>query len=1777
MTEIQERYFAALTESRTKDADALDRPNLRGVKKSIVDKYSDQAHFVYELIQNADDAGATEATFDVYSDKLTFTHNGSRRFEVTNPETEGEDYDNHALGDVNAITGIGLSSKPDSNKKGNAIGKFGMGFKSIFQYTTTPEIYDPNIAFRIERQIVPKRIDHDYPGRKPNETLFVFPFNNAEAKRPERDSLEKLNSLLFPTLFLNNLKVITFNYRATIGEYRKDVVETREFGEDDECTRCERIKYSKVVQSAVTTEYMLLFSRTDADNHRYSIGFRQDADGKLIAADYKAFCFFPTKHQTKLKFLIHAPFLLTDSRETIKEFEDHNRDMVDKLSDLVYDSLIYMRDMRTPGGLRLIDDGVLDIIPIGNCGDSDFFEPFWEKIAQCFENERILPTVNGYVKKEIAYWPATKQVPIVFPDEKLQLLYAKDQIQWVFRSKWNDADLDDEESGFIRGCISSSPSEVAMLDRITPEFIEAQSLMWLSGLYKWLDESEDRRKKARRLPIFLNRQKKAVAAFDQRDQHILFLPAQGADNYETINEELFKDEHAKELIDRYKIMAPSREDRIRYIIDEKLSNCEDDEAGAQFKEVIEYYSSLPQDDKERLAGKMAGKVRLKVVDLKTGEKSYRSSQPLYLDIEFIHEFFVGMDNVYVVDTKYYRDLIAQRFLADFEGLLPRLGVASMPIIMAHEMEHMEWYRFRERFNKLGISFSHPADRYYHEQKFKEQYIHGASTFLKRMLKENDLGTKKKLSLMLWTVLRYHASQFNDAKVTDYSYSILGHYVCSFVGGAHCNFLSGVHEYSYRGMWHEGFDSSQLLDLRSAEWIAIDDSAFVAPEGLPINRIPVEYEHGDENDRILRMLKVGPKEVPVEIKAEIESINRAHAEAEARERLSEEQKRTMDIGEAARRLGLTMEDLEEKARQKRERKIAEERVAATSASYDGGQGDLAHDNVEPNSNVGVFGGNSHSAHGVEHVGSKVNSLMSRIEKGVQEYKENFKQHTPPPPLPDPDDETDDDELTPKAVNFSERIKKREQKQAVEIAELERGDELQQQAQSQERYTFGWFKGLLELEMLGKEKNAENQRELSICFTKIEREPGTERTYILKRPNRNIPAWVEDLSGIPLHMVFGGSPVQAIIEVMSVQSFNLRVKLKDCAGLEQVNLSKLIEAKIQAQRPTFLLNELKRRFDALPFEDAKNLKTDLTENIEFIFGPPGTGKTTFLASDRIIPLMQREKDCRVLVLAPTNKAADVLASRIISEVGDTSYRNWLIRFGNTADEMLERTGVCPGKDIDLKKYPRHTVITTIARFPYDMCITGNSEPIPLVNQKWDYIVIDEASMIPLVNIIYPLYKKADAKFIIAGDPLQIEPIISYELWKNENIYTMIGLKDFESPKTEPHDYKVTRLTTQYRSVPAIGKIFSAYSYKGVLGHCRGEDESRKLAADGLPEIKTLTKIMFPVSPYESIYRLKRLGLNGGSSYQIYSALFTFEFVCAIARKMKPQERKFRIGVISPYRAQADLVQKLVESERLPDCVEISAATVHGFQGDECEMIVALFNPPPGISDRSGSFINKKNIINVAISRARDYFVLLMPDDDTQNLGNMREIRKVEALMRRDADNFVQYASSEFEKAIFGNEKFIEENSFSTGHQTVNVYGVPEMRYEVRAEDTAVDVQIHKEAKKTKSLADERQQDQVRTSGDAAGVETGVGVGSRFAVFAMQQDEETVRKYLVAKARMEVADQNNDKPTLVIAQYELRRYEQRLNEMRRRFCEGHKVDVSFDDAVAALILNLNERRGV
>ena len=102
--------------------------------------YSDSNHFMYELLQNAKDERADKIVIEYYADKLVFYHNGD-------PFDEA---------DVRGVSSMLMGTKDRADAQ--TIGRFGMGFKSVFKYTYQPEIYSDDEAFKIIRYLLPVEI-----------------------------------------------------------------------------------------------------------------------------------------------------------------------------------------------------------------------------------------------------------------------------------------------------------------------------------------------------------------------------------------------------------------------------------------------------------------------------------------------------------------------------------------------------------------------------------------------------------------------------------------------------------------------------------------------------------------------------------------------------------------------------------------------------------------------------------------------------------------------------------------------------------------------------------------------------------------------------------------------------------------------------------------------------------------------------------------------------------------------------------------------------------------------------------------------------------------------------------------------------------------------------------------------------------------------------------------------------------------------------------------------------------------------------------------------------------------------------------------------------------------------------------------------------------------------------------------------------------------------------------------------------------------------------------
>jgi hypothetical protein len=189
MTNTVQNEFNKLIDKRKRWV-CVTQENGFDIEGILAGLYDDPSHFIFELLQNAEDESANTISFYLFNDRLEIHHNG-------------EDFD---FKDVDAITGIGKSTKKDELNK---IGKFGVGFKSVFAITENPEIYSGEYAFRVNNFVVPEKLNNSLKSR----TKIVLPFDHRIRGTKEvfnlvADRLKNIGEITL--LFLENIQEINW-------------------------------------------------------------------------------------------------------------------------------------------------------------------------------------------------------------------------------------------------------------------------------------------------------------------------------------------------------------------------------------------------------------------------------------------------------------------------------------------------------------------------------------------------------------------------------------------------------------------------------------------------------------------------------------------------------------------------------------------------------------------------------------------------------------------------------------------------------------------------------------------------------------------------------------------------------------------------------------------------------------------------------------------------------------------------------------------------------------------------------------------------------------------------------------------------------------------------------------------------------------------------------------------------------------------------------------------------------------------------------------------------------------------------------------------------------------------------------------------------------------------------------------------------------------------------------------------------------------------------------
>ncbi|MBT8162556.1 MULTISPECIES: sacsin N-terminal ATP-binding-like domain-containing protein [Arthrobacter] len=361
-----------------------------GIRRLLSELYPDNAHFIYELLQNAEDAKATIVEFELDGSCLEVRHDGSRAF---------------SLKDIDSITNIGDSTKKDDPTQ---IGKFGVGFKAVYSYTSRPEIRSGTYSFAIEDLFVNERITGEALA---GWTSFRFPFNRPEkpagvAVAEVARGLAELDEKTL--LFLSHIRTVTYALPdGTVG-----IIERQEL--DDDVIKIQKSEGQDFVES----HWLRLVGPTNVEHNSYAplsvaAAFRLELGepGKLKRGKQKdgepsksarpwsivpldhgdVSIYFPAVKETSgLRFHIHAPFASTVARDSVRDDPDNVR-LVEDIGALIVGALPRLCSQ------GLINDAFLESLPNHDDPVGRPYNLIRDAIIDAFNELEITPArLSGY-------------------------------------------------------------------------------------------------------------------------------------------------------------------------------------------------------------------------------------------------------------------------------------------------------------------------------------------------------------------------------------------------------------------------------------------------------------------------------------------------------------------------------------------------------------------------------------------------------------------------------------------------------------------------------------------------------------------------------------------------------------------------------------------------------------------------------------------------------------------------------------------------------------------------------------------------------------------------------------------------------------------------------------------------------------------------------------------------------------------------------------------------------------------------------------------------------------------------------------------------------------------------------------------------------------------------------------------------------------------------------------------------------------------------------------
>jgi very-short-patch-repair endonuclease len=269
------------------------------------------------------------------------------------------------------------------------------------------------------------------------------------------------------------------------------------------------------------------------------------------------------------------------------------------------------------------------------------------------------------------------------------------------------------------------------------------------------------------------------------------------------------------------------------------------------------------------------------------------------------------------------------------------------------------------------------------------------------------------------------------------------------------------------------------------------------------------------------------------------------------------------------------------------------------------------------------------------------------------------------------------------------------------------------------------------------------------------------------------------------------------------------------------------------------------------------------------------------------------------------------------------------------------------------------------------------LPFEPGFFDLVVIDEASQCDIASALPLLYRAKRA--VIIGDPLQLKHVSTVAPQQDRLMLAAHGLAEghaawaysvnslFDLARSWCRYEDIVNLRDHHRSHRDIISFSNRHFYRGALRIATDHERLKRPQAEGGS---------FAAAVRWQDVKGKVVRPAGGGALNGPEA----EAVLAEVRKLVV-DRGYNgaIGVVTPFRAQANRIRTLVHQDRELThrlaALQFVVDTVHGFQGDERDVI--FFSPVVSAGTNEGMlrFLkNHGNLFNVAITRARSELVVV-----------------------------------------------------------------------------------------------------------------------------------------------------------------------------------------------------------